>query len=227
MQYSNDPQSSIPKPKLKKAQTAGLIGAMVSKALPELFINANSKSGKGLTKGTLKNKNLALDRVTKRANNQVGAVNRHITKLPPGRSLADAKRLSPVFEKQINTYDSNTKKSELFKKNIRKNTPRTNRGLTRPTEARRALAMKRHITLRSMGEINLDRGDRMSRQADIYEKNQYAKKYNRGVFAGKVIRNMGKLSPVGLVASIMAPKKVGDATIKGNQGEYVKIKGKK
>ena len=224
MSYSNDAQASIPKPKMKKAQAVGLSGAMMAKALPELFINANSRSGKGLTKGTLNNKNLALDRVTKRANNQVGAVNRHVKKMPLGRSLADAKRLSPVFEKQLNTYDSNRKKAELFKGNIKKNTPRTNQGLTRPTQANRASAMKRHITLRSMGEINLDRGDRMSRQADIYEKNQYAKKYNRGVFAGKVIRNMGKLSPVGIIAKIMEPKKVGDATLKGNQGEYKRVK---
>ena len=225
MSYSNDAQASIPKPKMKKAQAVGLSGAMMAKALPELFINANSRSGKGLTKGTLNNKNLALDRVTKRANNQVGAVNRHVAKrIPAGRSLADAKRLSPVFEKQLNTYDSNKKKAELFKGNIKKNTPRTNQGLTRPTQANRASAMKRHITLRNMGEINLDRGDRMSRQADIYEKNQYAKKYNKGVFAGKVIRNMGKLSVPGIIATIMTPKKVGDATLKGNQGEYRKVK---
>ena len=186
MSYSNDAQASIPKPKMKKAQAVGLSGAMMAKALPELFINANSRSGKGLTKGTLNNKNLALDRVIKRANNQVGAVNRHVAKkIPAGRSLADAKRLSPMFEKRMKIYDSNTKKSKLYENNIRKNTLRINQELT---------------------------------------KAKVSKSYNKGVFADKVIKTMGRLSPLGSVAFIMAPKKVGDATLKGNQGEYKRVK---
>ena len=40
----------------------------------------------------------------------------------------------------------------------------------------------------------------------------------------KVVKNMGKLSPAGLVGAIMQPKKVGDATLKGNQGEYKRVK---
>ena len=42
--------------------------------------------------------------------------------------------------------------------------------------------------------------------------------------ARKVVKTMGKLSPAGLVGAIMTPKKVGDATLNGNKGEYRKVK---
>jgi len=40
----------------------------------------------------------------------------------------------------------------------------------------------------------------------------------------KTMGNIKKFSPAGLVASIMKPKKVGDATLNGNKGEYRKVK---
>ena len=40
----------------------------------------------------------------------------------------------------------------------------------------------------------------------------------------RTMGNIKKLSPVGLVGAIMQPKKVGDATLNGNKGEYKRIK---
>jgi predicted flavoprotein YhiN len=98
------------------------------------------------------------------------------------------------------------------------------RGLLTPTDKNRAKAVNRLVSQMKKGEVNLDRGDRMSRHIDIHERNQYVKSYNKGVFARKVIKNMGKLSVPGVIATIMQPKKVGDATLYGNQGEYKKVK---
>ena len=41
---------------------------------------------------------------------------------------------------------------------------------------------------------------------------------------GKVIKGAKTITPAGLVTAIMQPKKVGDATLYGNQGEYKKVK---
>jgi len=88
------------------------------------------------------------------------------------------------------------------------------RGLLRPTDKNREKAVNRLVSQLKKGEVNLDRGDRMSRHIDIHERNQYVKSYNRGVFARKVLKTMGKLSPAGIVGAIMQPKEVGDATLK-------------
>lgn len=40
----------------------------------------------------------------------------------------------------------------------------------------------------------------------------------------RTMGNIKNLTPVGLVTAIMQPKKVGDATLYGNQGEYKKVK---
>jgi hypothetical protein len=40
----------------------------------------------------------------------------------------------------------------------------------------------------------------------------------------KTMGNIKKLTPAGLVGAIMQPKKVGDATLNGNKGEYRKVK---
>ena len=39
---------------------------------------------------------------------------------------------------------------------------------------------------------------------------------------GKIFKTIKSLSPVGLVAKIMEPKKVGDATLKGNERQFKK-----
>ena len=100
----------------------------------------------------------------------------------------------------------------------------SNKGLTKPTEKNRSKVANRLLNGLKKGDVNLGRGDRMMRHINIAEKNNYAKSYNKGVFAGKVIRTMGKLSVPGIIATIMTPKKVGDATLKGNQGEYKRNK---
>jgi hypothetical protein len=40
----------------------------------------------------------------------------------------------------------------------------------------------------------------------------------------RTMGNIKKLTPVGLIGAIMQPKKVGDATLNGNKGEYRKVK---
>ena len=40
----------------------------------------------------------------------------------------------------------------------------------------------------------------------------------------KTMGNIKKLTPAGLIGAIMQPKKVGDATLHGNQGEYKRVK---
>ena len=40
----------------------------------------------------------------------------------------------------------------------------------------------------------------------------------------KTMGNIKKLTPAGLIGAIMTPKKVGDATLNGNKGEYRKVK---
>lgn len=130
---------------------------------------------------------------------------------------------SATHHQDFNKNADKLLKSSTAKLRLRNNiNKRGFSGLTRPTDTNRTKAVNRLVSQMKKGEVNLDRGDRMSRHIDIHEKNKYIKSYNRGVFAGKVLRNMGKLSVPGVIATIMQPKKVGDATL--NKGEYRKIK---
>ncbi len=98
------------------------------------------------------------------------------------------------------------------------------RGLLTPTNANREKAVARLYKQTLEGKVSLDRGDRMMRHFNIYEDNQNKKKYNRGVFAKKILKTMGKISPAGIVGAIMQPKEVGDATLKKMQNQYKKVK---
>ena len=98
------------------------------------------------------------------------------------------------------------------------------RGLLTPTNANREKAVARLYKETLKGNVSLDRGDRMMRHFNIYEDNQNKKKYNRGVFAKKILKTMGKISPAGIVGAIMQPKEVGDATLKKMQNQYKKVK---
>lgn len=74
--------------------------------------------------------------------------------------------------------------------------------------------------------VKMDSVQKQNRQFKIAMKT-IAKDHVKNVgesFVKKTMGNIKKLTPAGLVGAIMQPKKVGDATLYGNQGEYKKVK---
>ena len=69
---------------------------------------------------------------------------------------------------------------------------------------------------------NLTKNQQINKQFANHVKTKIKDKIQASVV--KTMGNIKKLSPAGLVGAIMQPKKVGDATLKGNQGEYKRVK---
>lgn len=93
------------------------------------------------------------------------------------------------------------------------------------TNANRDRAMQRFYKQSQKGNVSLDRMDRMflgkKDQGEIAKNNQKIRSYNRTVLAKKIVKNMGKLSPYGLVGAIMTPKEAGAGSTLTQSGEYV------
>ena len=85
------------------------------------------------------------------------------------------------------------------------------------TNSNRDRSMQRFYNQSQKGNVSLDRMDRMflgkKDQGQIAKNNQKVRSYNRGVLVKKIVKNMGKLSPYGLVGAIMQPKEVADSTL--------------
>ena len=81
------------------------------------------------------------------------------------------------------------------------------------TNANRDRAMQRFYKQSQKGNVSLDRMDRMflgkKDQGEIVKNNQKIRSYNRTVLAKKIVKNIKKLSPYGLVGAIMTPKEAG------------------
>jgi hypothetical protein len=69
---------------------------------------------------------------------------------------------------------------------------------------------------------NLTKSQQIDKQFANYAKTKIKDNIKASVV--KTMGNVKKLTPAGLVGAIMQPKKVGDATLHGNQGKYKKVK---
>ena len=67
-------------------------------------------------------------------------------------------------------------------------------------------------------------GARYNRLSGGIEKDKTIKTAKNLKTMGKIVKGIRNFTVPGLIAKIMEPKKVGDATLKRNQGEYRKVK---
>lgn len=67
-------------------------------------------------------------------------------------------------------------------------------------------------------------GSRFNRLSGAISKDLDARKAKSIKTMGNIMKGIKNISVVGLVSNIMKPKKVGDATLNGNKGEYRKVK---
>jgi hypothetical protein len=67
-------------------------------------------------------------------------------------------------------------------------------------------------------------GNKDNRLSGAFEKDKIKKGIKTAKTMGNIVKGLRNITVPGIIAKVMEPKKVGDATLKGNQGEYKRVK---
>ena len=67
-------------------------------------------------------------------------------------------------------------------------------------------------------------GNKIERLTPAFEKDKIKKGIKTAKTMGSIVKGLRNITVPGIIAKVMEPKKVGDATLNGNQGEYKRVK---
>jgi len=67
-------------------------------------------------------------------------------------------------------------------------------------------------------------GARHNRLSGAIDKDKIKKSIKTAKTMGSIVKGLRNITVPGIISTIMKPKKVGDATLNGNKGEYRKVK---
>tara|TARA_R110001592_G_scaffold57475_1_gene174529 strand:- start:571 stop:1107 length:537 start_codon:yes stop_codon:yes gene_type:complete len=90
--------------------------------------------------------------------------------------------------------------------------------------ANRANYSKSISRLNSFNKHIANFGNKMERLTPAFEKDKAIKTAKNVKTMGKIVKGLRNITVPGIIATIMKPTTVGDGTLKGNQGEYKKVK---